>query len=253
MSETTNAANADRESKRAKSQQAFTLRLADEFDAHAKVYKDNRLWRRIALALAILVLFLILVNVAIILQEPRVLQRPLRLGERPVFIKAGRDAPITTRDLENFFYYTLKLRYGWDSQHIYAAWNELSELSVREFQLVLNAEASKQVPHPKTTNLQVHAIDAFKAANMTNEISLDRDSIVCGAGEPVKDIIQYYCRGFGAIIATMYDAKGDPGVPIRKEVEFEARFQPAIIELTEPRIWDFSVTHMLAKVRSEDE
>lgn len=251
MTPSSTASNSDTPSHHAMARHALSIRLEDEFDAHANVYKARRLWMRIAFVEAAVVLLLIAVNISIILRQPYVLQRPLRLGDKPILLKAGRDAPITTRDLEDFFLYALRLRYGWDAMTVFSDWDELSELSVKEYQAFLNAFAAKPIEDPEVPNTTTPRYLVFMKSRLANEVALARDAMQCGAAEPVNDVVQYYCRGFGAIVSTPFDKDGNALPPIRKEVEFSGRFQPAYITLTEPQIWGLSVAHLDSELREE--
>lgn len=225
-------------------------RLPDEFDAYARVFKENGRYRlRECIYLALLVLFA-LALVIVSMQPPVVIVKDSTTSAPPVVVSTGVAPPIRELDAANFFLYVLRKRYGWESPTVVRDFEELHSLMTEEMRTAFVTYVNQPVPATPRPSDPPASGDAPKLARVAdwvralvrNDVILPRDKIECRAGEAVAGVEQWYCRGFGVIETTPLAGGLAEATTVRRRVEFRARFQPAPYSAT--RLWGLGVAYV---------
>ncbi len=226
------------------------LRLIDEFDAYTQVFRDAARWRRIALALGILVLALLFLVVVQAFRPPVVIVKDRTSSEKPDIIAGGAPPELATVDAENFFLYSLRRRYGWESLTLLRDFNELYELMTREMGAAFSTYVNEKVKVGANGQEKPRVL-TWVESGIRNSVSLDRKSIECRKGEAVKGVDQWFCRGFGYIETQPMDGPAPEAAQIRKRVEFRSRFQPAPYD--NRRVFGFVIAYLDALTAEGDQ
>jgi hypothetical protein len=160
---------------------------------------------------------------------------------KPVVLRPGDAPEIRAVDVESFFLYTLRLRYGWQSPTVLRDGEELYHMMTQEMASAYDAFLEQMVPNKNAGpggDREVPRVKSWIQAMVRNEVSLDRAKVDCREGEQE----QWYCRGFGAIETYPLVGKLPEGSAVRQKVEFRGRFQKA--PYSSHRLWGLGVAYV---------
>ena len=202
--------------------------LVDEFDAYGRVFKEIARYRRREWFFGGLVVIFAASFLISALQPPVVIVKDntVHPPEAPKILRPGDAPPIRAVDVEKFFHYAVRRRWGWSSLTAMRDLDEVDTLLTPKMSAAFRAYVNAKVtPEPTATNPNpkpIFRVNKWIAARIDNRVSLPLDAVEC-IEKPEEG---WFCQGFGRIETVPMAISGLEQIGEVRKVEFRAKIHP---------------------------